>query len=125
MAHKALRAARGAIPGGRDTMRAMQKMGMQVKEVEGAKEVVIITSDRRIIIEEPSVAAVTLQGQQIYQIAGGKQREEPLVETVALPEEDVLLVADQAGASVEEARKALENAGGDLAKAIVSLKAKE
>lgn len=62
MAYKALRAARGGIPGGRDAMRMMQKMGMQVNEIEGAREVVIITNDKRIIIEEPSVSAITLQG---------------------------------------------------------------
>ena len=122
MAYKALRAARGGIPGGRDAMRAMQKMGMQVKEIEGAKEVVIITNDKRIIIEEPSVAAVTLQGQQIYQITGGTQKEEPLTEVETVSEEDARLVSEQAGVGMEEAKKALESTGGDLARAIVQLK---
>ena len=76
MAYKALRAARGGVTGTRDAMRMMQKMGMQVNELEGAKEVIIITDEKRIIIEEPNVATVTLQGQQIYQITGGTQREE-------------------------------------------------
>jgi len=122
MAYKALRAARGGIPGGRDAMRAMQKMGMQVKEIEGAKEVVIITNDKRIIIEEPSVAAVTLQGQQIYQITGGTQKEEPLTKAETLSEEDARLVSEQAGVSIEEAKKALESTERDLARAIVQLK---
>jgi len=38
-----------------------------------------------------------------------------------MPEEDVRLVADQTGKSLEEARKALEESGGDLAKAILLL----
>jgi len=124
MAYKALRAARGGITGGRDAIRAMQKMGMQVKEVEGAREVVIITNDRRIIIEEPNVAAVTLQGQQIYQITGGRQKEEPLAKAEIVSEEDAQLVSDQAGVSIEEAKKALEATEGDLARAIVHLKKK-
>jgi len=122
MAYKALRAARGGIPGGRDAMRAMQKMGMQVKEIEGAKEVVIITNDKRIIIEEPSVAAVTLQGQQIYQITGGTQKEEPLTKVETVSDEDARLVSEQAGVSMEKAKKALESTEGDLARAIVQLK---
>jgi nascent polypeptide-associated complex subunit alpha len=36
-----------------------------------------------------------------------------------IPEEDVRLVADQTGKSMEEAKKALEETGGDLAKAIL------
>jgi nascent polypeptide-associated complex subunit alpha len=103
-------------------MRALQRMGMQVKEIEGAKEVVIITNDKKIVIDEPNVSAVTVQGQQIYQIMGGTQREEPLTKTDTVSEEDVRLVSEQAGVSLEEAKKALESTGGDLARAIVELK---
>ncbi len=122
MAYKALRAARGGIPGGRDAMRMMEKMGMQVSEIEGAKEVIITTGNKRIIIEDPNVSAVALQGQQIYQIMGGKQREEPLVQPDVASEEDVKLVSEQAGVTIEEAKAALKAAEGDLAKAIVELK---
>jgi len=124
MAYKALRAARGGIPGGRNAMRMMQKMGMQVNEIEGAREVVIITNDKRIIIEEPSVSAITLQGQQVYQVTGGKQREEPLVKPEVASEDDARLVSEQAGVSLDEAKVALKAADGDLAKAIVELKKK-
>ncbi|MEM2420009.1 MAG: hypothetical protein QXL38_03375 [Candidatus Bathyarchaeia archaeon] len=41
-----------------------------------------------------------------------------------MPEEDVRLVADQTGKSLEEARKALEECEGDLAKAILLLQSK-
>lgn len=122
MAYKALRAARGGMPGGRDAMRMMEKMGMQVNEIEGAKEVIIITGSKRIIIEDPNVSAVALQGQQIYQIMGGKQREEPLVRPDMVSDEDAKLVSEQAGVTVEEAKAALKAAEGDLAKAIVELK---
>jgi nascent polypeptide-associated complex subunit alpha len=43
-------------------------------------------------------------------------------ERVGIPESDIELVAQQANVTAEEARKALENSEGDLAKAIVSLK---
>jgi nascent polypeptide-associated complex subunit alpha len=124
MAYKALRAARGGVTGTRDATRMMQKMGMQVNELEGAKEVIIITDEKRIIIEEPNVATVTLQGQQIYQITGGTQREEPLVKPETVSEEDAQLVSQQAGVTLDEARTALKAAEGDLAKAIVELKKK-
>ncbi|RLE50960.1 MAG: hypothetical protein DRJ21_01085, partial [Candidatus Methanomethylicota archaeon] len=46
---------------------------------------------------------------------------EKVEEKIEIPEEDIQLVAAQAGVSLEEARKALIEAEGDLAKAILSL----
>ena len=40
---------------------------------------------------------------------------------LTIPEEDIQLVADQTGKSIEEARRALEETEGDLAKAILLL----
>ena len=123
MAYKALKAARGA-PSGRDAMRMMQKMGMKVDEVPAVSAVIIKTAGREIVIEEPNVTLVTVQGQAMYQIAGGRVSEsstETPIQTAPL-ESDVQLVAQQTGRSLEEARKALAEAGGDLAKAILTLK---
>jgi len=128
LAYKALKAARGK-PGGRDAMRMMQKMGMKVDEVSNVSQVIIRTDSKDIVIADPTVTLVTVQGQAMYQIAGG-QVSETTPQTSAAPnptppaiqEEDVQLVAQQTGKSVEEARKALLEANGDLAKAIIVLK---
>ena len=127
MATKALKAARG-VPTGRDAMRMMQKMGMKVDEVPAVSQVIIKTSGKNIVIEEPNVTLVTVQGQAMYQIAGGRVLEAapsavPSAPTENVPlESDVQLVAQQTGRPIEEARKALVEAGGDLAKAILTLK---
>ena len=123
MAYKALKAARGA-PSGRNAMRMMQKMGMKVDEVPAVSKVIIKTAGKDIVIEEPNVTLVTVQGQAMYQIAGGRVSEsstETPIQTAPL-ESDVQLVAQQTGRSLEEARKALAEASGDLAKAILTLK---
>ena len=123
MAYKALKAARG-VPSGRDAMRMMQKMGMKVDEVPAVSQVIIKTAGKDIVIEEPNVTMVTVQGQAMYQIAGGRVSEsssETPIQTAPL-ESDVQLVAQQTGKSLEEARKALGEAGGDLAQAILTLK---
>ena len=123
MAYKALKAARGA-PSGRNAMRMMQKMGMKVDEVPAVSQVIIKTAGKDIVIEEPNVTLVTVQGQAMYQIAGGRLSEsstETPIQTAPL-ESDVQLVAQQTGRSLEEARKALAEASGDLAKAILTLK---
>jgi nascent polypeptide-associated complex subunit alpha len=120
-----MKAARG-MPGGRDAARMMQKMGMKVDEIGNVSQVIIKTDTRDIVIEEPSVTKVTVQGQAMYQIAGGQVSETaPASQTVtpAVPSDaDVQLVAQQTGKSMEESRKALMDAGGDLAKTILALK---
>lgn len=129
MAYKALRSMRG-VPSGRDALRMMQRMGMETKTIDDVRDVTIRTSDRKIVIDQPVVMSIVMQGQNMFQVAGGTVREEPLAvegkpavpERVSIPESDIELVAQQANVPPEEAREALENSEGDLAKAIVSLK---
>ena len=109
-------------------MRMMQKMGMKVDEVANVSQVIIKTDSKDIMIDAPTVTLVTVQGQAMYQIAGGQvseTRPQSPIAAAATPtvqEEDVQLVAQQTGKSMEEARNALLEAGGDLAKAIIILK---
>jgi nascent polypeptide-associated complex subunit alpha len=126
MAYKAYKAVRGG-PQGRDAKRMMQKMGMKVDEIKGVTEVLIRTATREIVIEEPIVTSVVVQGQRMYQITGGSAREgTPSAEAAPpeVPEEDVKLVAEQTGKTIDEARAALKESGGDLAEAILRLKQK-
>jgi len=128
MAYKALKAARGAR-GGRDTARMMAKMGVKMDELPDVTQVIIRTPTKNIVIDTPSVTMVTVQGQAMYQIAGGEVSESQpqAVPTTssAPPEADVQLVAQQTGKSVDESRKALTDAGGDLARAILILKGQQ
>jgi nascent polypeptide-associated complex subunit alpha len=126
MAYKALKAARGAR-GGRDTARMMQKMGVKMDELPDVTQVIIRTPSKDIIIDIPTVTMVTVQGQAMYQIAGGEVSESQPQAAVSnvLPEADVQLVAQQTGKSMDESRKALAEAGGDLARAILILKGQQ
>ncbi len=126
MAYKAYKAAKGA-PQGRDAKRMMQKMGMKIDEIDGVTEVLIRTATREIIIEQPVVTSVVVQGQRMYQVTGGSAHERtPSAEAAQpeVPEEDVNLVATQTGKTVDEAKTALKESGGDLAEAILRLKQK-
>ena len=65
-----------------------------------------------------------LSFQKIFQIIGGKIGErtpESKGSQFSVSEEDTQLVADQTGKSLEEAKNALEECEGDLAKAILLL----
>jgi len=124
MAHKAFRSIKG-IPQGRNAMRMMQRLGMETKEIKGVKEVTIKTTDKNIIIEGPSVMSLTMEQQNIFQIIGGNKKEEVSSQKeIDIPENDVKLVAEQANVNVDEAKQALADARGDLARAIILLKEK-
>jgi nascent polypeptide-associated complex subunit alpha len=106
----------------REAKRMMQRMGLSMDAMPDVEQVVIKTSNKEITIEEPEVAMIEMQGQKIFQITGGKISEKAAERKLSgIAEEDVRLVADQTGKSVEEARKALEESNGDLAKAILLL----
>ncbi len=104
----------------REANRMMQKMGMAVQQLDDVTRVVMETPTKKIIIDNPEVATVTVQGQTVYQVGGGTVREEG----AGGSDDDAKLVASQAGVSVEMAMKALKEANGDLAQAIILLKNK-
>lgn len=101
----------------------MQKMGMNLEELPGVLEVQIKTGDKTIVVENPAVTVIKMQGQSIFQVSGGAVKEITMAEQRF--EEDVKLVAEQTGRTMEEARRTLRETGGDLAKAILKLQAEE
>ncbi len=110
----------------RQARRLMSQLGMQVDELQDTRQVIIKTASKEIVIDNPEVSVTRMQGQDIYQVMGGTVTERAVEGGAALPplvipEEDVHLVAQQAGVSVDAARKALEAADGDLAQAILNL----
>ena len=113
----------------REQKRMMQRMGMNMDSVGDVKQVIIRTADKDIVIDEPEVAILQVQGQKMYQVIGGQVSEQApsqrgATAAAAKPtfsEEDVQLVADQTGKSLEKAKEALQECDGDLAKAILLL----
>jgi len=108
----------------REVRRMMQRMGVNMTPIEGVKKVILELENKKMIIESPEVAVLEVMGQKIYQITGGSVKEEKIERELVIPEEDVQLVAQQANVSLEEARAALEQTGGDLAQAILLLTSK-
>lgn len=105
----------------REARRMMQRMGMSMGAMPDVEQVIIKTSTKEIIVENPEVAVMEMQGQKIFQVMGEKITEKPVEKAVKIPEEDVQLVATQANVSPEQARTALEQTNGDLAQAILLL----
>jgi nascent polypeptide-associated complex subunit alpha len=113
----------------REQKRMMQRMGMNMDSVADVQQVIIRTADKDIVIDEPEVAILQVQGQKMYQVIGGQVSEQAPSARIAgaapakpaFTNEDVQLVADQTGKSLERAKEALLEADGDLAKAILLL----
>lgn len=108
----------------RQAKRMMQRMGLSMAEMPDVQEVILRTSTKEIVVENPEVAVLDMHGQKIFQVTGEKITEKEIEKPekkVTIPEEDIRLVADQTGKSVEEAQRALEETEGDLAKAILLL----
>ncbi len=101
----------------------MKQMGLKMAELGDIERVIMQGPKREIVIEGPAVSHINMQGQSMYQVVGGTVTENAVEGVVEIPEEDVLLVAQQAGVSMEKAKAALEDAEGDLARAILILTA--
>ena len=105
----------------------MRQMGIEMEDLEDVEEVVIRLPDREIVFRDAEVSKMTAQGQTTWQI-GGTPEERPRraaapAEPVKLEisDEDVELVMQQANVGRDVARKALEEANGQPAEALVKL----
>ncbi|WP_276956907.1 nascent polypeptide-associated complex protein [Methanobrevibacter woesei] len=100
--------------------RQMKKMGMDMKELKNVKEVIIRLEDKELIIPNAEVSLMNVMGQETYQVTG-KAQEVEIEEELIIPDEDIEMVANQAGVSKDEAKQALIDTNGDLAEAILKL----
>ena len=102
----------------RQMKKLMKQMGIKMEEMEGVKEVIIRLENKEIVLKEPAITIITAQGEKSYQIIPGGEEVRPIVN---VSEEDIKLVMEQAGVDYDTARKALIEADGDLAEAILKL----
>jgi len=105
--------------GDRQARRMMERMGINMKEMPGVEEVIIRTAEKEIHIRNATVSEVNAQGNRVFQVVG--EVEEFARERKTFSDEDVLLVQQQAGVSREKAIAALEEAEGEVARAILKL----
>jgi nascent polypeptide-associated complex subunit alpha len=96
----------------------MKQIGMTMDQLEDVRQVVIYTAKGTYVFDQPEVVSTTMQGMTSYQVTG---QPEFRPAEVQIPEEDVMMVAEQTGATPEDARAALKACDGDIAEAILKL----
>ncbi len=98
----------------------MSQMGIKTTEIN-ASRVIIETADKDIVITNPQVTQINAQGIVSFQISGEISENEKSSQ-VEITEEDINIVAEKTGiADRERIKKALEQAKGDIAEAILQL----
>ena len=103
--------------------RLLDKMGLEMKEISNVQEVIIKTDKKEIVITKPTVSEMKAKDNSIFQVISDSYEEREL-EVPIFSQEDIMLVAQQAGVSQEAANNALIEAKGDLARAILLLTTK-
>ncbi len=95
----------------------MKQMGISSQEIS-ASRVIIEKADSRIIIENPTITKIKMQGQESYQISGESYEES---KEMQITEEDILTIIEKTGCTRQQAEKKLKENSGDLAQTILDL----
>jgi nascent polypeptide-associated complex subunit alpha len=93
----------------------LKQLGLKQEEIE-AEEVIIKCKGKKLIIKNPNVTKMNVQGQEMIQVTGNIEESEDISEY------DIKMVAEQANVSENEAKEALKKSDGNLAEAILLLK---
>jgi len=109
--------------GNRQMRRMLDKMGLDMKEIPNVQEVIIKTDKKEIILPKPSVTEMKSKENSIFQVIA-ESIEEKELEVPIFSDEDIQLVCQQANVSEEQAKNALVESNGDLARAILLLTTK-
>jgi len=93
----------------------MKQMGIKQEDIDASK-VVIECEDKNIIIENPQVAKVIMQGQAQFQISGDISEQEK-----GIREEDIKIIKEKTNASENKIKETLKKNNGDIAQTIIDL----
>ena len=103
----------------------MKQMGIAQEQID-ANRVIIEKDDGKIIINNPNIVKIKMQGQESFQITGeiSEETEEESSEEEKL-EADLQSIVEQTGVSKEIAAIELEKNNGDMVETIIVLNNKK
>lgn len=94
----------------------MKKMGISQEEISANRVIIEKKDGNKIIIDDPSVIRIKMQGQTSFQISGEEREIEE-----KYSEEDIKTVMEKTNCNRKKAVETLEKTSGDLAEAILEL----
>ncbi len=97
----------------------MKKAGIKMKELP-VKKITFEFDEKEWEFTDVQVTQMTMGGQKTFQVTGDYMEKKK-----GFPEEDVKMVAEKAGVSMENAENALRDTDGDIAEAIMNLSKNE
>ncbi|MBI4214502.1 Nascent polypeptide-associated complex protein [archaeon] len=103
------------FPNPRQMEAAMRKLGIKNTPVEASRVIIEKGDGTSIVVEQPQVTEIDMQGQKSFQITG------TITSKQTTNDEDVKLVMEKTGALREDAERALQESDGDIAAAIERL----
>ena len=103
----------------------MKQMGIAQEQID-ANRVVIEKDDGKIIINNPNIVKIKMQGQESFQITGdiSEENQEESSEEEKL-EADIKSIVEQTGVDKEIAAIELERNNGDIVETIISINNKK
>ncbi len=100
----------------KNMQKMMKQMGIKSNEIDSTKVTIELKDGGRLVVFEPQVIQIEMQGQKTFQVSGKVSEEQEA------GEDDIKMVMESAGCSREEAINALKETNGDIAEAILKLK---
>jgi len=109
----------------------MKQMGISQEDIVASRVIIEKSDNSRLVINNPEVSKMTIQGQEMFQVSGGTLSEEASVESSTesseaeeeqgITEEDIQTVIEKTQCTREKAQEVLEKNNGDLAESIMEL----
>jgi len=109
-------------------LKQLKRMGVKIESIENVERVSIEMKDKILVLNEPEVIVFEMGNQKIFYITSQDIHEEAKTQEIVskpcekigagIKDEDISFIAEYTGASMDEAREALIEAQGDIARAI-------
>lgn len=96
----------------------MKQMGIENNEIDAEIVIIKLKTGKEIVVENPAVTEIVMQGNRSFQVAG----EVSFKEELKILPEDIDMVSENASVSKEKAKELLEKTKGDIAQAITLAK---
>ncbi len=109
-------------------LKQLKRMGVKIESIRDVERVSIEMRDKVLVLNEPEVIVFEMGNQKIFYISSNDIHEEVKTQEIvskpsekietSIKDEDVSFIAEYTGVSMDEAREALIETQGDIAKAI-------